>query len=147
MEHSQPPHGADVFASHASCDCRLCQSKRDAVRRLVDSFSHIPTRWLAEVAAGDFEPVEWPMWGTAFIPKESIDADNIRKLLTEIVPTDDEQQIFAEQGWSEVADTGIYAIELDGELILGIHGAGYDFYESHWAPLYEALGYQWHETQ
>ena len=87
------------------------------------------------------------MWGTAFIPKESIDADNIRKLLTEIVPTDDEQQIFAEQGWSEVADTGIYAIELDGELILGIHGAGYDFYESHWAPLYEALGYQWHETQ
>ena len=28
-----------------------------------------------------------------------------------------------------------------------IDGAGYDFYESHWIPLYKARGLQWHETE
>lgn len=27
----------------------------------------------------------------------------------------------------------------------GIDGAGYDFYESHWIPLYKARGLQWHD--
>ena len=27
----------------------------------------------------------------------------------------------------------------------GIDGAGYDFYESHWEPLYKARGLQWHD--
>ena len=29
----------------------------------------------------------------------------------------------------------------------GIDGAGYDFYENHWIPLYKARGLQWHETE
>lgn len=29
----------------------------------------------------------------------------------------------------------------------GIDGAGYDFYESHWIPLYKARGLQWHKTE
>lgn len=29
----------------------------------------------------------------------------------------------------------------------GIDGAGYDFYEQHWMPLYEARGLQWHEVE
>lgn len=28
----------------------------------------------------------------------------------------------------------------------GIDGAGYDFYESHWIPLYKARGLHWHEN-
>ncbi len=28
--------------------------------------------------------------------------------------------------------------------IFGIDGAGYDFYEAHWIPLYKARGLQWH---
>lgn len=27
----------------------------------------------------------------------------------------------------------------------GIDGAGYDFYEAHWIPLYKARGLQWHD--
>lgn len=27
----------------------------------------------------------------------------------------------------------------------GIDGAGYDFYETHWIPLYRARGLQWHD--
>lgn len=29
----------------------------------------------------------------------------------------------------------------------GIDGAGYDFYESHWLPLYEARGLMWHDPK
>ncbi len=29
----------------------------------------------------------------------------------------------------------------------GIDGAGYDFYEAHWIPLYKARGFQWHEVE
>ena len=28
----------------------------------------------------------------------------------------------------------------------GIDGAGYDFYEAHWIPLYKARGLKWHEN-
>ena len=28
----------------------------------------------------------------------------------------------------------------------GIDGAGYDFYEAHWIPVYKARGLQWHKT-
>ena len=28
----------------------------------------------------------------------------------------------------------------------GIDGAGYDFYEHHWIPLYRARGLEWHDT-
>lgn len=30
-------------------------------------------------------------------------------------------------------------------LFFGIDGAGYDFYEKHWIPLYKARGLKWHE--
>lgn len=29
----------------------------------------------------------------------------------------------------------------------GIDGAGYDFYESHWIPLYKARGLKWHDVE
>jgi len=30
-------------------------------------------------------------------------------------------------------------------IVLFVDGAGYDFYDQHWIPLYLALGYTWHE--
>ena len=29
----------------------------------------------------------------------------------------------------------------------GIDGAGYDFYEQHWLPLYKARGLKWHDPK
>ena len=45
-----------------------------------------------------------------------------------------------------VADCGfrIYESE-DYEYLIGIDGAGYDFYEAHWIPLYKARGLHWHK--
>jgi hypothetical protein len=142
----QPPHGRDVFASHWNCRCRKCLSYRDAVHRLVEGFSQIPGRWIADLAEC-FEPgLVLPMWGTLFIPDDSADFRSIERLLVEL-PADDDSELAAlgASGWRQVADTGVLACEFDGELLLGIHGAGYDFYSHHWEPLYAALGYRWHE--
>ena len=51
----------------------------------------------------------------------------------------------ARSGWQVVAGTGILALEVDGDLVLGIDGAGYSFADSHWIPLYKELGYGWHK--
>ena len=49
-------------------------------------------------------------------------------------------------GLQAMADCGfrIYEQENYG-YIFGIDGAGYDFYEAHWIPLYKARGLQWHD--
>ena len=59
----------------------------------------------------------------------------------------DDDMWLAHYGWHYVGDTGVLATEIDGELILGINGGGYDFYEAHWIPLYRELGYGWHNVE
>lgn len=53
-----------------------------------------------------------------------------------------------ENNLEKVAACGfrIYESEEFG-YFLGIDGAGYDFYESHWIPLYKARGLRWHKTK
>jgi hypothetical protein len=81
------------------------------------------------------------MWGTMFLVNDPVDKRWITSLLHTV--EDEEDELCGSQ---EVGETGISAFEIDDELVLGINGAGYDFYEHHWIPLYEALGYAWHET-
>lgn len=68
-----------------------------------------------------------PMWGTMWEFKDICDKE------------------WLENNLQAVADCGfrIYESEDYGYLI-GIDGAGYDFYESHWLPLYKARGLHWH---
>ena len=51
-------------------------------------------------------------------------------------------------GLQAMADCGFRIYESD-ELgyFFGIDGAGYDFYESHWIPLYEKRGLKWHDME
>lgn len=80
---------------------------------------------------------------------EDIDEDDIEQLRQAVIDewreSQDEDAFLADSGWQDVGGTGLIAREFDGRLLLGINGAGYDFYESHWVPLYLALGYQWHK--
>lgn len=74
-----------------------------------------------------------PMWGTLWTFGDSIDEEwaNGEYLGPHL---------------QDMADCGfrIYEQE-DFGLIFGIDGCGYDFYESHWIPLYKARGLKWHE--
>lgn len=146
-----PEHGTGSSIYYKACRCDVCERKKQAVERLVDSFSHVRSDW-AEKAAGDY--IALPMWSTLFVPKDSCDADNIRDLLREIEcecenadDCDCEDGLLRSSGWQAVGDTGIVANEIDGELCLGIDGAGYSFHAEHWVKLYDDLGYGWHEAR
>lgn len=90
---------------------------------------------LVSVEDGDFEVEKddiLPMWGTMWSFGDS-----------------------ADDWWLE-EDCGIRAMSECGFRIFeseefgyffGIDGAGYDFYEAHWEPLYKARGLHWHDEQ
>jgi len=54
---------------------------------------------------------------------------------------------WAKENLELVAKCGfrIFEDQETGDIYIGIDGAGYDFYESHWIPLYKARGLMWHE--
>jgi hypothetical protein len=77
--------------------------------------------------------------------------DEVRRIRGEVMEqwqeSGNDNAALASFGWQNVGSTGIVAREIDGHLMLGINGAGYDFYEAHWMPLYLALGYSWHKSE
>ena len=117
-------------------------TKNEAVERLVESFSGISQEWVKTMAEKNGDEFYGIMWGTMWIVNNSVDITNIEKLLKPVEDEDDEMH-----GYEEIGETGIYAFKIADDLVLGINGAGYDFYDAHWIPLYDALGLQWHEKE
>lgn len=72
-----------------------------------------------------------PMWGTMWSFGEILDEDWLE-----------------EGGIGLMSRCGfrVYRSEEFG-YFFGIDGAGYDFFESHWVPLYRARGLQWHDPE
>lgn len=69
-----------------------------------------------------------PMWGTMWAFKDNCDKEWLCENL------------------QKVADCGFRIFESeDYEYLIGIDGAGYDFYEAHFCPLYKARGLHWHK--
>ena len=71
-----------------------------------------------------------PMWGTLWMFGDSADDWWLEK--------DDGIKKMSECGFR------VYESEEFG-YFFGIDGAGYDFYEAHWIPLYKARGLKWHD--
>jgi hypothetical protein len=76
-------------------------------------------------------------------------ADEIEKIRQNVIQAwhESEDALLASYGWQDVGTTGFIAREIDGNLVLGVNGAGYSFDEAHWMPLYLALGFKWHEKE
>lgn len=116
-------------------------AQRKAVEQLVSGFSAIPARWFEDKIRS------LPIWGTLFLVNDGFDARRIESLF-EAIDREDydiERNVLHDAGWQSVGSTGLIAIVFDDEILIGVHGVGYDFYEYHWGPLYEALGYRWHD--
>ena len=73
-----------------------------------------------------------PMWGTMWSFEDSADEYWLED--------DNAIEIMSECGFR------IYHSETYG-YFFGIDGAGYNFYEVHWLPLYEKRGLQWHDQE
>ncbi len=119
-------------------------TKKEAAERLVNAMSAIPTNWIEIIAEKTGDEFYGIGWGTMFLVNNSIDKRKIEALLKTPTHEDEDDDM---NGAKVVEETGIYAFYIDDELVLGINGAGYDFYEAHWIPLYEALGYNWHDSE
>ncbi len=113
--------GGEITACSKSGDDYIYEIKTDGgetVALKADSFDVCYDDWL-------------PMWGTLWSFDNSLDRvwledpDNLQKM--------------ANCGFR------IYESE-DYGYLFGIDGAGYDFYEAHWIPLYKARGLKWHAT-
>ncbi len=91
---------------------------------------------LVSADASDFEVERdgfLPMWGTLWAFGDGIDNAWV----------DNE---YIGNGLQAMADCGFRVYEQeDYGYIFGIDGAGYDFYEAHWIPLYKARGLHWHD--
>jgi hypothetical protein len=71
-----------------------------------------------------------PMWGTMWSFGNSLD------------------DVWAKGNLDILAECGFKVYESDEiGVFIGINGAGYDFYESHWTPLYKARGLRWHNEE
>lgn len=71
---------------------------------------------------------QFPAWGTMWTFGEWLDEE------------------WAKSHLDDMDRCGFVVYESDElGLFFGIDGAGYDFYEQHWIPLYLARGLQWHE--
>lgn len=43
--------------------------------------------------------------------------------------------------------TAMYIYEIDGQYVLGVNGAGWNFYSGVWDKLYALMGLKWHDTK
>ena len=118
---------------------------REAAQEWVKGFNAIPTSMIAKLWNADFE--DWqevtspeidtdyydqlPMWGTMWSFGESLD----------------EYWLDNKDGIEQMSQCGfrIFKSEEFG-YFFGIDGAGYDFYEAHWIPLYNKRGLKWHDS-
>lgn len=50
-------------------------------------------------------------------------------------------------GADNIKDTAAYIYEIDGQYVVGINGAGWNFYGGVWDRLYDILGLKWHEEE
>ena len=120
---------------------------REAAQSWVKEFNAIPQEIIVKLLnAGEeieevtpmteeqMEDVEGflPMWGTMWTFSDPLD----------------DWWLEEKGGLEAMARCGfrIYRQE-DFGYIFGIDGAGYDFYEDHWIPLYKERGIQWHDKE
>lgn len=122
---------------------------------MVNTMSYIPYGWLEIVRDSQNDYFSLPMWGTVWVAGDNKGCFEDLMKEYDLENEKDEEKLIEDEGeecatlifdgWRELGDSGVFAREFDDELLIGIHGAGYNFYDAHWEPLYDAVGYRWHE--
>lgn len=112
----------------------------------------IPTEWVRIVAESVGEFPNLPMWGTMWFI-DSTWGERIMKGSALLQDDDSEREHFDEEmaGAHCILDergseTAMFIYEVNGQYLIGVHGAGWNFYQGAWDVLYDLLGLQWHTT-
>lgn len=140
-------------------------TKREAIEKFIErDLNAIPQEWVQIVAEKlNAEIYAWPMWGTMWqvdewLGKKLMDAavrvcdpdecENHDKNTTCDICEDHEEM----GGAMNIKDkdgtgTAVYIYEIDGRYVIGVHGAGWNFYTGVWDMLYDLLGLEWHDAR
>lgn len=125
-----------------SVNCRVCSTENWKMGTVIEIKENVDGEKVAVIELDNGEKVEelkedlcredddyFPMWGTMWQFSDSCD------------------DWWLENHLNEMAACGFRIYESDEfGYFFGIDGAGYDFYEAHWIPLYDKRGLQWHTT-
>jgi hypothetical protein len=98
-----------------------------------EKFTDIPAGWLPKIAC---HAIPLPIWGTVFLVANRDHQATIKAAFRRI-ENDTEDNL--SDYWFAVGDTGFVAIKIDEHIFLGVDGAGYCFFTSHWEPLREII--------
>ena len=121
--------GDYVWSNDHQTECEVISINREEKTAVLNVDEEEVTVDLDEL---NLENDSWlPMWGWLWMFGERIDEDWARENLEEV----------AECGFRIFEDAD------SGDIYIGIDGAGYDFYEQHWIPLYNARGLRWHKGE
>ena len=96
-------------------------------------------------AKGGYAPL--PMWGTMWIVNFGSWGE---KLWKNSSPMDENVDGFSEEMEGQQYINGIpsvYIYEIDDQYVIGVHGAGWNFYNGVWDKLYDFFGLEWHDTK
>ena len=120
-------------------------TRREAAQEWVNGFNAIPKQMIVKLWNAD--PDDWqevtspetedyydqlPMWGTMWSFGDSLDNYWLEE----------------KDGIALMSKCGFRIFKSDEfGYFFGIDGAGYDFYEAHWIPLYNERGLKWHDTK
>jgi hypothetical protein len=126
-------------------------TKKEAVEKFVETrLSAVPTEWVKKVAEGQLEDAAWPMWGDMWFMEW--DYESLEKFTKEMTEENfgddfdedmDGQPVFVDDG----KPTSFYLYEVDGRVLIGVHAAGFSFYDGVWDVLYDILGLKWHDEE
>jgi hypothetical protein len=131
-------------------------TKDEAVHQFVDrGFSSIPQEWVKIVAEKYNSGIyAWPMWGTmwfvSFNPwgEKLMNSSAVQQGDDEKAPHYDEEMAGANCILDKDGDeTCVFIYEIEGEYLIGINGAGWNFYDGAWDKLYDLLGLEWHDKE
>lgn len=129
-------------------------TKSEAIHDFVEQrLSSIPQEWVSIVAEHYNEPHRLPMWGTMWFI-DDVWGEKLHKdarIMEEYEEGKDEELYDEEmEGERCILDengntTPLFIYEIEGEYLLGVHGAGYNFYHGVWDKLYDTLQLKWHQ--
>lgn len=123
-----PPKEDDTVYHHRFGEGRVILVDYGQQNAVVDFYTYgenVVALEELEVERDDFLPV----WGYMWMFDDLIDEEWARK----------NPHLISQCGFR------IYKDQDNDWLFIGINGAGYDFFEEHWKPLYLARGLKWHK--
>ena len=123
-------------------------NKKEAIEKFVQrDFSPVPQEWVKIVMESKNQPAPLPMWGTMWIVNFGIWGE---KLWKNSSPMDENVDGFDEEMEGQNYINGIpsvYIYEIDDQYVIGVNGAGWNFYDGVWDKLYDFFGLEWHEEK